>query len=66
VSRAVVSLPVVVPETMSRQKSRETNAFDRIGGASLPSGSEGRRLILTVLIVIALIAFVADWWFRHR
>jgi len=66
VARAVVSLPVVAPETMSRQKSRETDAFDRIGAASLPSGSEGRRLILTVLIVIALIALVADWWFRHR
>jgi len=66
VSRDVVSLPVVVPETMSRQKTRETDAFDRIGAASLPSVSERGRLIVTVLIVIALLALVADWWFRHR
>jgi hypothetical protein len=45
---------------------RETGAFDRIGSSSLPVGSEGRRLIVNTLIVLALLASVAYWWFRLR
>jgi hypothetical protein len=30
------------------------------------AGSEGRRLIVNTLIVLALLTFVAYWWFGLR
>jgi hypothetical protein len=52
--------------TMITQKTRETAAFDRIGSSGLPAGHEGRRLIVNTLIVFAVLALVAYWWFGLR
>jgi len=42
--------------------TRETSAFDRIGSSRLPSTHKGYRFIVNT-IVIALLAFLATWWF---
>jgi hypothetical protein len=53
--------------TPDSSKTRDTSAFDRMGTPRLRANHEG-RFIINTLIVLALLAFVAYWWFypaRH-
>lgn len=50
---------------MISRETLKTGAFDRVGG-STPTSQDGRRLIINALIVLALLALVAYWWFGLR
>jgi len=47
---------------MIAPNTRETSPFDRVG-SSRPANPDSGRLIINTLIVLALLAFLAYWWF---
>jgi hypothetical protein len=52
--------------TVISQKTSETSAFDRTGSSRLRANHQDGRLTINTLAVLALLAFVAYWWFGLR
>jgi len=48
------------------QTNRETSAFDRTGSSGLTARHEDRRPVVNTLIIVAVFAFIAYWWFGLR
>jgi len=46
--------------------NRETSAFDRTGSSGLTARHEDRRAVVNTLIIVAVFAFIAYWWFGLR
>jgi hypothetical protein len=59
-TRGSATATVIDPTT------RETSPFDRIGSSRPRASDEGRGLIINTVIVVALLVFVAFWWFGLR